>query len=53
METISHLQEPGNGRITVMLNAFDGPPRIVRLWGKGEVLEYGTRKFDKFVAENK
>jgi hypothetical protein len=35
IETTSHLHEPGNGRITVMFNAFDGPPRIVRLWGKG------------------
>ena len=30
-ETIAHLRE--NGRIVVMLCAFDGPPRIVRLHG--------------------
>lgn len=35
-ETISHLHEPGNGRICIMFNAFDGPPKIVRLWGHGE-----------------
>lgn len=35
IETTSHLHEPGNGRITVLFNAFEGPPRIVRLWGKG------------------
>ena len=35
IETTSHLNEPGNGRITVMFNAFEGPPKIVRLWGKG------------------
>ena len=35
-ETISHLHEPGNGRITIQLNAFEGGPKIVRLWGKGE-----------------
>lgn len=35
-ETIAHLQE--NGRIVVMLCAFDGPPRILRLHGRGEVL---------------
>lgn len=34
VETISHLRE--NGRITVMFNAFEGPPRIVRLFGHGE-----------------
>nr|POE85377.1 pyridoxamine 5'-phosphate oxidase family protein usto [Quercus suber] len=34
-ETISHLLEPGNGRITIQFCAFDGPPKIVRFWGKG------------------
>jgi len=53
IETISHLREPGNGRITVMLNAFEGPPKIVRLWGKGEVLEYGSPGFEAFVRERK
>jgi len=36
IETIAHLQE--NGRIVLMFCAFSGPPRIVRLHGKGEVL---------------
>ena len=31
-ETIAHLHEPGNGRITVMFNAFEGGPKILRLW---------------------
>jgi len=35
-ETIAHLLD--NGRICVMFCAFDGPPRIVRLHGRGEVL---------------
>jgi pyridoxamine 5'-phosphate oxidase-like protein len=35
-ETIAHLRD--DGRICVMLCAFDGPPRIVRLHGRGEVL---------------
>jgi hypothetical protein len=35
-ETIAHLRE--NGRVVVMLCAFDGPPRIVRLHGRGEVI---------------
>jgi predicted pyridoxine 5'-phosphate oxidase superfamily flavin-nucleotide-binding protein len=35
-ETIAHLRE--NGRIVVMLCAFDGPPRILRLHGQGTVL---------------
>jgi len=35
-ETIAHLRE--NGRIVIMLCAFAGPPRIVRLHGRGRVL---------------
>ncbi len=35
-ETIAHLRE--NGRIVVMLCAFEGPPRILRLHGRGRVL---------------
>jgi hypothetical protein len=35
-ETVAHLRE--NGRICLMLCAFDGPPRIVRLHGRGEVV---------------
>ncbi len=37
VETIAHLRE--NGRITIMLCAFNGPPRIVRLHGRGEAIE--------------
>ncbi|OAG45521.1 hypothetical protein AYO21_00157 [Fonsecaea monophora] len=53
IETTSHLHEPGNGRITVMFNAFSGPPRILRLWGKGTPLEYGTPAFNEIVASQK
>jgi hypothetical protein len=42
-ETIAHLRE--NGRIVVMLCSFDGPPRIVRLHGRGEVLDTATIEF--------
>ena len=35
-ETAAHLLE--NGRICLMLCAFEGPPRIVRLHGRGEVI---------------
>lgn len=52
METLSHLHEPGNGRITVLFNAFEGAPKIVRLWGHGEVLEYGSPEFANFVKKN-
>jgi hypothetical protein len=42
-ETIAHVRE--NGRIVVMLCAFEGPPRILRLHGRGQVLEAGTPEF--------
>lgn len=35
-ETSAHLLE--NGRITFMLCAFDGPPNIMRLYGKGHAV---------------
>ena len=36
IETIAHLRD--NGRITLMFCAFAGPPNIVRLHGRGEVV---------------
>jgi len=42
-ETIAHLRE--NGRIVVMLCAFDGPPRILRLHGTGTVHRPGDPGF--------
>jgi hypothetical protein len=37
VETIAHLRE--NGRITLMFCAFEGRPRIVRLYGRGRTVE--------------
>lgn len=48
-ETIAHLRE--NGRIVVMLCAFEGPPRIVRLHGRGEVVLASDPRFDALVAQ--
>ncbi|KAF5366658.1 hypothetical protein D9757_012760 [Collybiopsis confluens] len=50
VETISHLKEPGNGRITIMFHAFEGPPRICRLFGKGTVHEFGSPEYDKLIS---
>ena len=36
-ETIAHLRE--NGRICIMLCAFEGPPRILRIHGRGRPIE--------------
>src|SRR2546426_9615343 len=53
-ETIAHVRE--NGRICVMLCAFEGPPKIVRLHGRGEVLRCddpgdGTRSIVRVHVE--
>ncbi|HVQ88883.1 MAG TPA: pyridoxamine 5'-phosphate oxidase family protein [Actinomycetes bacterium] len=49
-ESIAHLRE--NGRIVIMFCAFDGPPQIVRLHGRGRVVTPGDDEwaglFDRF-----
>ncbi len=47
-ETIAHLRE--NGRIVVMLCAFDGPPRILRLHGRGEHVLPGDPRFEDLLG---
>jgi hypothetical protein len=47
-ETIAHLRE--NGRIVIMLCAFSGPPRILRLHGRGEVVPAGEERFAELLA---
>jgi hypothetical protein len=42
-ETAAHVRE--NGRIVVMLCAFEGPPRIVRLHGRAEVIPAESDRF--------
>ena len=46
-ETIAHLRE--NGRIVVMLCAFSGPPRILRLHGTGTVHLPGEPEYDALL----
>lgn len=53
VETHAHLHEPGNGRICVMFMAFEGPPRIIRIWGKGRAIENGSKEFEAFVQNHK
>jgi hypothetical protein len=48
-ETIAHLRE--NGRIVVMFCAFEGPPRIVRLHGRGEIVLPGEPRFDALLEQ--
>jgi hypothetical protein len=46
-ETIAHLRE--NGRITILFHAFEGPPRIVRLFGHGIIHEFGTPEYNRYL----
>lgn len=46
-ETIAHLRE--NGRVVVMLCAFEGPPRILRLHGRGEVVTPADARFGELL----
>ena len=48
IETVAHLKD--NGRITVMLCAFDGPPKIFRFYGKGTAVEPQDEGFDELLA---
>ena len=43
VETIAHIRQ--NGRMTMMFCAFDGPPKVLRLYGKGRVIEKSDPEF--------
>jgi Pyridoxamine 5'-phosphate oxidase len=47
IETVSHLKE--NGRIVLMFCAFQGPPKILRLYGRGRVFEPGHPEFQSLA----
>jgi hypothetical protein len=47
VETIAHLRD--NGRITLMACAFEGAPRISRIYGAGTVHEIGSAGFGELV----
>ncbi|KAH7908146.1 hypothetical protein BJ138DRAFT_1069361 [Hygrophoropsis aurantiaca] len=53
IETISHIREPGNGRVTILFHSMEGPPRILRFWGKGSVHEFGTPEYDEYIPREK
>jgi hypothetical protein len=46
-ETSAHIHE--NGRITVMFCAFEGAPRILRLFGRGRTVLPNTSEWDELV----
>lgn len=48
IETVAHLKE--NGRIVLMFCAFQGPPKIFRLYGRGRVIEPEHPEFPDLAA---
>jgi hypothetical protein len=48
IETVAHLKH--DGRIVVMFCAFDGPPKIVRLHGRGAVVLPGDSDWEELMA---
>lgn len=47
-ETAAHVKE--NGRIVIMFCAFEGPPKIVRLHGRGTVIEPENPRYAELAA---
>ena len=47
-ETAAHLK--ADGRLTLMFCAFEGPPNILRLYGRGEVLRRGSQAYVDLLA---
>lgn len=47
-ETAAHLK--ADGRLTIMFCAFDGPPNILRLYGRGEILHRDGAGFSRALA---
>lgn len=48
-ETIAHVRE--NGRIVIMLCAFDGPPRILRFHGCGTVVFPDEARYGELMQQ--
>jgi hypothetical protein len=49
IETVAHVKE--NSRIVLMFCALEGPPKIVRLYGRGEVVEPGQSDFQPLLSQ--
>ncbi|MFG2332020.1 pyridoxamine 5'-phosphate oxidase family protein [Streptomyces sp. NPDC048604] len=47
-ETVAHLRE--NGRISLMWCAFQGPPNIVRVHGKGEAVFRDDERWEELLG---
>ncbi|KAG0274570.1 hypothetical protein BGZ96_004194 [Linnemannia gamsii] len=48
IETQSHVEE--NGRLTIMFMAFEGAPKILRLFGRGHVCRVDTPEYNRLYT---
>jgi hypothetical protein len=48
IETVAHLRE--NGRLTILFCAFEGAPLILRLYGRGRVIEPRDIEWNELIA---
>ena len=48
-ETLAHVRE--NGRITFMFCAYEGAPNIMRLYGRGQVMQFNDPGFAEEIAK--
>ena len=49
-ETSAHVK--AGGRMTIMFCAFEGPPMILRLHGKGRILHRGSPDYARMLADS-
>ena len=49
IETLAHIRE--NRRVTFMFCAFEGAPNIMRLYGRGEVMQFNEPGFAEEIAK--
>ena len=48
-ETAAHML--ADGRLTIMMCAFEGPPLILRLYGQGRAIRRGSAEYHRLLAE--
>ncbi|HTP75378.1 MAG TPA: pyridoxamine 5'-phosphate oxidase family protein [Rhizomicrobium sp.] len=48
-ETTAHLR--AGGRATIMLCAFEGPPMILRLYGRGGAVSRGNARYEQLIRD--
>ena len=47
-ETAAHTR--ADGRMTIMFCSFEGPPKILRLYGTGRIIRHGAAEYGELLA---